>query len=75
MEIPYDTLAEDSEYGSRVLYLKCNKESPNQDIFEKYNIKALPTFLFFKNNEQVGSPITECHKIEDIIRDLLNTNK
>ncbi|CAF4182803.1 unnamed protein product [Rotaria sordida] len=47
-----------ANYVDRVLFVKCNKERSKNDIFEKYNVEATPTFLFIKNNEQVASPYT-----------------
>ncbi|CAF1347831.1 unnamed protein product [Adineta steineri] len=64
--------SEDDDYINRVLIIKCNKQSCNPDIFEKYNVKAIPIFLFIKNNKQVAPPSTESFdKIEAIINGLL----
>ncbi|CAF1160935.1 unnamed protein product [Rotaria sordida] len=76
MERFVDSWSTEAEYIDRVLFRKCNKESSNPDIFEKYNVKSLPTFLFIKNNEQVallttGDPI----QIETAINDHLNGKK
>ncbi|CAF1621245.1 unnamed protein product [Rotaria magnacalcarata] len=65
------------DFIDRVLFLTCNKESHNHDIFEKYNIETIPTFLFIKNNEQAAPPYTgpdalSVDKIETAINDLIN---
>jgi thioredoxin-related protein len=75
MEGIVDVWSEDDEYINRVLFIKCNKETSNHDIFEKYNIKAMPTTLFIKNNEQIAPPATGSVDIEEVINGILNSKK
>lgn len=76
-----DLWNEATNYVDCVRFLKRNKESSNRDIIEKYNIEAIPTFLFIKNNEQVAPPYTALgvqsasKQIETIINDLLKCKK
>lgn len=44
------------EYEGKVMVGKCNVEE-NEDIINTYNIKNLPTILFFKNGEIVDRVI------------------
>jgi thioredoxin-related protein len=64
------------KYKDHVLFVQCSEESSNRDIFEKYNIKAIPTFMFIKNNEQVEKPVAghgiRRFDIETIMNRLLN---
>ncbi|CAF3334124.1 unnamed protein product [Rotaria socialis] len=80
MRLNVDLMSEDDDFIDRVSFLKCNKESHNHDMFEKYNIETIPTFLFIKSNEQVATPCTgldalSAPKIEAVINDLINGKK
>ena len=69
-------LGESDSYKDRVLFLNCSKEASNQDLFEKYKIKTIPTFLFIKNNKQVASSSTESpDEVKAAIDGLLNGEK
>lgn len=68
--------SEHDKYRDRVLFVKCNQESSNQDIFEKYNVEEIPTFLFIENSEQVVECLTGFDArrtaIEKIMNDFVN---
>jgi thioredoxin-related protein len=71
-----DFWSQQVKYKDHVLFIPCNQEISNHDIFEKYNIEEIPTFLFFKNNEQVEPRVTGFDirrtKIEAIMDRLVN---
>ena len=46
----------DEEYKDKIVVGKCNIEE-NEDIISKYNIRNLPTILFFKNGEVIDKII------------------
>ena len=63
--------SEHAKYKDSVLFITCDSESPDREMFEKYNVKTTPTFLLIRNNGQVAPPVTEYdvrrRKIEDIM--------
>ncbi|CAF1075243.1 unnamed protein product [Rotaria sordida] len=82
MEKYVNIWSEEDEFIDRIVFVKCNKERCNPDMFEKYNVEAIPTFLFINNNEQVAPPYTvfdevryAAVKIEAVINGLLNGAK
>jgi thioredoxin-related protein len=76
METSFDAWSEYEEYKNRVLFLKCDKGKCNHDIFEKYNVKTMPTIVFIRNNEQVAPPVTKFNvRVEEIMDGLLNDTK
>ncbi len=73
-----DFWSKNNKYRDRVLFIKCAEES-STDIFKKYNVEAIPTFLFIKNTKQVAQPATGSNirraDIEAIMDGLLNGEK
>ncbi|OGK19907.1 thioredoxin [Candidatus Roizmanbacteria bacterium RIFCSPHIGHO2_02_FULL_37_13b] len=49
-----DELAEDSEYKTKVKFVKIDVDQ-NQELAEKYNIFSIPTFIIFK----AGKPVSQ----------------
>ncbi|BAG83613.1 thioredoxin [Candidatus Azobacteroides pseudotrichonymphae] len=61
-----------SEYKERVIIGKVNVDQ-NEELSSKYNIRSIPTLLFFKNGELVDKQIggTSKNDIEVKIKTLL----
>jgi len=78
MEPSVDCWSAKENYRDRVLFIKCAEES-STDIFKKYNVEAIPTFLFIKNTKQVAQPATGSNirrvDIEAVMDGLLNGEK
>lgn len=63
----------EKEYQNKALITKVNVDN-NQDIAKKYNIKSIPTLLFFKNEkllDQVIGIITK-EQIQEKLNNLIN---
>jgi thioredoxin 1 len=45
-----------SENIKEVIFVKCNVDE-NPEIAQKYNVRGIPTFLFFNNGELVASEV------------------